>query len=176
MYQIDFFRNSAFLSLLAWGLFSCSLGRGVRRLPACTLQRKFGPRPRSMGRALDLQSREFWQITKGRRSDLTRLNTASRLSCEICRRSPRAQRHEGITHTAAHSRHCSLCCVRCCVQGSMLLCVDSVHNTGWHFWVLFWCSFGGIFIANTANCKPEIIWPFSSLMEKLVFFFRKRSE
>ena len=66
-------------------VFSRSLSRGARRVPACTPQRKCEPQPRSVGRAMGLRSREFWQITKGRRSDLTRLDTASRLPCTTCR-------------------------------------------------------------------------------------------
>ena len=56
-----------------------ALGRGARRGSACKPQRKYGPRPWSVGRALSLQSRELWQKTKMRRSDLTRNDTASQL-------------------------------------------------------------------------------------------------
>ena len=86
MYQIDLFRTSPFVSLPAWGPISCSRPRGTQG-PACTPQRKCGPGSRSVGRALGLQTRELWQIAWGRRADLTRLDTASRLPCKTYRTS-----------------------------------------------------------------------------------------
>ena len=84
MYQIDLFRVSAFLSLPAWGI-SRALGHGARRGPARIPQRKCGPRPRTVGRSLGLQSRGFWPITKWRLSELTRLDTALRLPSKTYR-------------------------------------------------------------------------------------------
>ena len=49
-------------------VFSRALGCGARRGPTCT-RCKCGSRPGSVARALDLQSREIWQLTRGSLSD-----------------------------------------------------------------------------------------------------------
>ena len=63
------FAHRPFFPLLAGGLFSCSLGSGARREPARTPRRKCGPWPRSVARALGVQSREHWQLSTGRHSE-----------------------------------------------------------------------------------------------------------
>ena len=62
-------RNS-FTFLLRPQVFSRKLGCAARKEFACTPRRKCEPRPRSVARALGLQSREFWQTTTGSHSDL----------------------------------------------------------------------------------------------------------
>lgn len=52
-----------FFFLFRPGVFLRVLSRGARRGSACTPRRKCGPWPRSVRRALGLQSREFWPIT-----------------------------------------------------------------------------------------------------------------
>ena len=68
MYQIDIFCTSAFFALPPVGRFR-ALGCGARRKLARTLRCKCGPWPRSVARALGVQSRENWQITTGLNSD-----------------------------------------------------------------------------------------------------------
>ena len=63
MYQIDIFCTSAFFALPPVGRFR-ALGCGARRKLARTLRCKCGPWPRSVARALGVQSRdENWQVT-----------------------------------------------------------------------------------------------------------------
>ena len=71
------FSRNTFTFHLRPRVFSRAVGCGARRGAACTPRRKRGSRPRPVGRALGLQSREFWQITQGRRSDLTPLRNYS---------------------------------------------------------------------------------------------------
>ena len=46
-------------------VFSRALGSGARREPAQTPRRKCEPWPRSVARALGVQSRDNWQVTTG---------------------------------------------------------------------------------------------------------------
>ena len=50
-------------------VFSCALGCGALRGPACTPRCKCESRPASVPRALGVQSREIWQVTTGSLSD-----------------------------------------------------------------------------------------------------------
>ena len=69
MYQKDDLCTSAFFFLFLPRVFSRALGCGAPRGLACTLRCKSGPWPRSMARALGVQSRENWQVVTGRHSE-----------------------------------------------------------------------------------------------------------
>ena len=63
-----FFAHRHF-SLFRPGVFPRALGSGARKEPARTPRHKCGPWPRSVARALGVQSREKWQVTTGRHSE-----------------------------------------------------------------------------------------------------------
>ena len=67
-------------------VFSRALGCGARSRPACTLRCKCGPWPRSMERALGVQSRENWQVTTGRHSE--HLEPSRRMQTHIVNKCP----------------------------------------------------------------------------------------
>ena len=80
-----FFVHMCIFSLPAAGL-SRVVGSGARREPARTPRRKCGPWPRSVGRALGLQSRENWQVTTGRHSE--HLEPSRRMQTHIVNKCP----------------------------------------------------------------------------------------
>ena len=68
MYDMNFFWTWAFYAPPPAGLLSCSRlrgGQGTRLKPGF----KFRSRPGSMVHALGVQSREIWEITRGRHSE-----------------------------------------------------------------------------------------------------------
>ena len=68
--KLTFFVRNTFTFLLGPRVFSHTFGCVACKEPAYAPRRQCEPRPRSVGRALGLPYRKFWQITTGSHSDL----------------------------------------------------------------------------------------------------------
>ena len=103
----EVFCASPSFSLPAAGLFSCSRPRGTQGARVYTRLR-FGPRPRSVARALGVQSREIWQMNhgvafRGAKAERDHAKPTFMLFCNFCSTAVQPRSH-GKTHGPSFPR------------------------------------------------------------------------